>query len=168
MKNKNGILMPETLKIIIAVVCVFLLGYLIFGFYGMFAKSSALKQAEVNIEKINDAIKKIDNGEGSQEIFLESPKDWWLTAWPYKNKKPVKCLENYCVCICPIPGLDATKEESSEVCDEKGVCKDFSIPIDVDETFLWLWKKPLTMDGLVNLKLSLNKDKEIVIEEIKK
>lgn len=165
MKNKNGILLPETLKIIIAVVGIALLVYLAISIYGIFVKSSALKQAELNLNKISVAIDKIESKEKKEiEIFLESPEDWWMLAWPHNNLKPAICKGEYCICLCPVAWGEGG---SSEECDVKGVCKDVSIKINVDETFLWWWKKPLTVDGFVKLKIYLEKE-EIVIKEIEK
>jgi len=148
MKNKNGILLPETLKIILAVIGIGILCYLVFSFYGIFVKSSGLKQAEINLEKINDAIEKVEMNGGEEKIFLESPEGWWLTTWPLLGKSPNKCKRDFCVCICPSMAIND--------CEDKGVCKDIK---EVNG-------KVLALSGVTNLKISSEGNK-IIIDEVK-
>jgi len=135
-KNKNGILMPETLKIILAVMGIFLLVYLMYSFYGMFVKTTALKQAEVSLEIIYSEIEKVKGGKEEVEVLLESPKGWWIVAWPHeekRNEKPIQCKTDYCVCICELKCGDEKKTYCKEVSAEiktKGVIGDSSVQIN--------------------------------------
>jgi len=91
--------MPETLKIILAVIGIGILVFATTSFAGIFVKNTKLKQAEVSLEKIYFAIEKIRNGEKEVEIFLESPDKWLVVTWPQTTKedKPLKCKGDYCV-----------------------------------------------------------------------
>ena len=111
-KNKNGILMPETLKIILAVMGIFILVFATTSFAGIFIKNTGVKQAEDSLEKIYSAIEQVERGEKEiVEVFLESPKGWFITAWPQTQHedKPSQCETDYCICICKT-GCEEEKE----------------------------------------------------------
>ena len=120
MKKKGDLLPEETLKIILAIIGISLLVYLAVSLYGIFIKDTKLEQAEASLGIIYSKIKSVESEEDNLNFLIESPKDWWIVAWE-RNEKPVKCKGSYCICICP--------ENSLIECDNKGVCKDFSVQI---------------------------------------
>lgn len=127
-KKAEDLLTPETLKIIVAVLCIVVLLYLA---YQLVPKKTALAQARENLNKIYFEIQKVVKGEKNQsDFFIESPSNWWVIAWPYKgdSEKPGQCKTLNCVCICPIPTI-ATKANSLKECDNIGVCKDLDLPV---------------------------------------
>lgn len=166
MKNNKGILMPATLKIIIAVICTGLLIYLGVSLYGIFAQKSKLEQAESSLKVLHSEIEKVEKGEKTEaELLLESPNDWWVIAWPYKEyeAKPKQCNGDYCICICPIAN---SKESSLEECDSKGVCEDVSLNIKtIDETAI-LEETALKIDAVISLKI-IKDNNEILVKKIK-
>lgn len=132
--NKKGILISEGIRIILAVIAVLLLVYLAVQLTGLFTKKSAQEQAKESMKRLIDEIKFVEKGEKIEsELFIESPNDWWIIAWPYKEdvRKPKQC-GNYCVCICPIPASDiklSSIDNSLERCDSIGICENVDKPI---------------------------------------
>jgi len=127
-KKAEDLLTPETLKIIVAVLCIIILLYLA---YQLVPKKTALAQARENLNKINFEIQKVISGEKNQsDFFIESPNDWWVIAWPYKGDtdKPAQCKNPDCICLCPIPTIPS-KGYSLKECDNIGVCKDLDKPV---------------------------------------
>jgi len=127
-KKAEDLLTPETLKIIVAVLCIIILLYLA---YQLVPKKTALAQARENLNKINFEIQKVISGEKNQsDFFIESPSDWWVIAWPYKGEteKPAQCKNPDCICLCPIPTIPS-KGYSLQECDNIGVCKDLDRPV---------------------------------------
>ncbi|MEK6914311.1 MAG: hypothetical protein AABW83_01550 [Nanoarchaeota archaeon] len=131
--NKKGILLSEGIRIILAVIALVLLIYLAVQLSGLFIKKSAQEQAKGSMKRLIEEIRVIENGKKMEaQLFIESPNDWWIIAWPYKEdkRKPNQCKGNYCVCICPVPGkVDfgstlLTFENSLDYCNNLGVCED--------------------------------------------
>ena len=115
-KNKNGILMPETLKIIMAVIGISILAYLVFSFYGVFVKSSQLKQAEASLNLIKEKINFIEKDGENINVLLTSPKDWYLLVL---EKEEVPYL-----CICE--DIVFEDEKQINVCEKKGICAELN------------------------------------------
>lgn len=113
--------MPETLKIILAVMGIFILAYLVFSFYGLFVKSTNLEQAEATLNEIFwefDYMEKNNKLEG--KVMLYSPQGWMVVSFPNEDKKVL--------CVCP------EKEENEKIyasCSEEGVCENFPQPINI-------------------------------------
>lgn len=126
-KKAEDLLTPETLKIIVAVLCIVLLLYLA---YQLVPKKTALAQARENLNKVYFEIQKVVNGKSQSDFFIESPNDWWVIAWPYKGdkEKPSQCKTLNCICLCPIPTI-ASKSNSLSECNNIGVCKDLDRPV---------------------------------------
>lgn len=161
-KNKRAILMPETLKIILAVIGISILGYLAFSFYGMFAKSTASKQAEDSLEEIYSVVEKVKSDGKEMEIFLKSPNEWWIIAWTGFNGKIAGCNTDYCVCVCDLgEGLDYGSTDYLEKCGakNKGHCKDFSTTILVRRAELGF---PIQIKPLAPIKVYKNENKIIL------
>lgn len=122
-KNKKGILMPETLKILIAVLALaIVLIPLAFKLYGIFIKDTKLEQAKVSLDEVLnrlDFMEKSNNEEGL--IMLNSPKDWYLLGLEDGKNQ---------LCICKNLGRD--DNEQRKFCNENGVCKDVSQNILID------------------------------------
>ncbi len=134
MKDKKGILLSTTLKVVIAVVCVVLL--LIFGAktYGMFQEESNLEKATKSLGEIHSAINKAELSGEREETWIYSPTSWSIVAWPYEEdfRRPIECSrDKYCICICDVNKIDLWitkiplgKETFLDSCNKKGVCID--------------------------------------------
>jgi len=126
-KNKKAILLPEGLKLMIALVCIILLIYLAYSFYQIFIAKSDLEKARANLNAIVGKIESLEIGKGIGYL-LYSPRNWILISFPniYSSHGPLsegepeipKSCDKFCLCICPnvIP--------RAETCEERGACKD--------------------------------------------
>ena len=149
MKSKKAILVPAVLKMVIAVAAIFLLLYLAVSLYGIFNQKTAINQAREHMDKIEKIIKDLEEqGGGSKEYVLLSPRDWALIAFPNFNKNPdpqypdpgardfrvysETCLNKDwidCLCFCHVPknknNADLKVYISTlfvESCDVSGIC----------------------------------------------
>ena len=172
MKSKKAFLLGEyTLKIIIAVLCILLLVYLLFGIFSNSQGARDLKMAEASLDDLVKEMNKAEEtGEAQKALILNPVQDsfiektlqeeWWIIAWPYKNEeeKPNQCYGNYCICICAIPenylSLKAltvvgnSKENSLNKCNSLGVCKDFDEKIKtINPGLIWNWNKPIPIEN---------------------
>lgn len=153
MKNKKAIVLPETLKLIIAILCIVLLIYLAVSIYGLFNNKTALEQAKGSMAQMSLKLDKIEKySENSTEFLLESPAKWYLISFPYKDgvETPSQC-KRYCICIC----MEGDKENALNSC-ANGICKDVSRRI---ETFN---DAPIYITGPMNLIIKNTGNKIIV------
>ena len=162
---EGDVLMPEVLKLLIAVICIVLLVILAFNLYGIITKKTAVEQAMDSINRLDSELQKIDELNNKSSVFIESPNDWQVRAWPNKNsdKKPNQCQKQYCVCICPTPsliGLSLAVERALTECNTIGVCKDVSKPVKTLDEF---GENPLEIQGPLELNISLENG-EILIK----
>lgn len=132
-KTKKAILLPEGLKIIIAVLCIILLVYLAASLYNIFIKKTALEQAKETLEQIVAEINGLEEGE-EDSYLLTVPKDWFIGFYNQGGDMPKQCKGKNCLCICSgwKPGYyqavsdtmtDSLIKERIGKCDKEGVCK---------------------------------------------
>lgn len=114
MKSKKAILMPETLKIIMAIMGIVLLLYLGISLSGIFLKRTSIQQAEAVLEDLSFLMENLE--EGAQEDYLVlSPQKWFLVYYDAevverdpKKHMPLQCNGENCLCACPSrSGLEA-------------------------------------------------------------
>jgi len=136
MKNKKGFLLAEeTLKIVIALICI---SFLIYFLSSLYFKSKDNKDLELAEASLKHLVEEINAEATSVEIY--NPKGWVLSSWPHdthhriwytawimseiKTGRPKYC-ENLewddCICIC--------KKNDKDKCDDLGFCleSDFKI-----------------------------------------
>ena len=118
-KHKKGeILLPETLKIIIAVICIVILIYLGVSLYGIFSQRTKLEQANQGLNEIILTLDRLKDNEDGTYLIL-GPEDWFLTSWSKSDdNRPEKC-EGSCICICNFVESNDLKSN----CDKEGVCR---------------------------------------------
>ena len=144
-KSKKGILMPEILRIIVAVACIFLLVYLAVKLYGIFTLKGDLEKARAELANIGGKIDAVEKdadsnaaGKASAEYLLLSPQEWALTGWPYQSSSgPVNvqyCTSHgwaSCLCMCntkttllgvETPFNKMKPSSIAESCNADGVC----------------------------------------------
>jgi len=118
MKNKKAILMPETLKIIIAVMCLLLLAYLSVSLYGVFAGKNEIEQAQATLDEIISHLEGLEEKD-TTEVMIENPREWRIINFEKK------------LCICKL--IDTEKRsEQQEGCLEEGVCYESEISFEID------------------------------------
>ncbi len=141
MKNKKGFLLAEeTLKIVIAVICIGFLVYFLISLYFTSRTSKELEFAEASLNNLLDEVKS-----GVTEVEIYNPKDWIIVVWPHEVDigMPKTCLnigwEN-CICICkePVPFL----ENLLDNCDKNGVCLGNNLELNIEEDSIKINKVP--------------------------
>ena len=110
-KKKGFLLAEETIKIVIALICIGFLVYLLFSIYYSSRDSHDLEQAKATLDYL------IQNIEfQSTEVQIFNPENLYLISWPFEGQIPSSCSNmgwQNCLCIC----------DDSKECDE-WVCKE--------------------------------------------
>ena len=149
MKQRKGFLLAEeTLKIIIAVICIGFLAYLLFSIYQNNSNSKNLDFAKSTLSSVSDAI---NSKLASVDIY--NPDGWVLDVWPHtvttggflglgattKSRTPLSCENlgwNSCLCIC--------SKDTPDSCDS-GTCINNTYSFDVAGKSIELKNLPLTL-----------------------
>jgi len=166
--KKQGILMPETLKLILAVVGIVILFGLAVKLYQVSTAKTDVQQAKFNLDTINRIIENlVKEGGGEEEYILLSPKEWVLTTWPInyvyyyddglgspimieypESYIPNQCKVNNwkrCICLCS----EVSGDELLEACNKLSICKEIQINLEKNSPIfisdLIEKKKPLTI-----------------------
>ncbi len=149
-KNRKAILMPETLKIIIAVICIGLLVYLSVSLYGVFTQKSKVEQAKAILDQIFAEIEGLEDGEKG-DYLVTSPKEWYFVVYEEGENMPIQCKGENCLCICPsskdleglkedfgvVDSLFYKEEEGINKCEKEGVCKNIEEEIEIREAYFY-------------------------------
>jgi len=153
MKDKKGFLLAEeTLKIVIAVICIGFLVYFLVSLYFANKSSKDLEQAEASL---NYLMEEIDAGRTEIEIY--NPKGWVIGVWPHDTTKGLwytvfiisetkeglpKYCENIgwesCICIC--------NKNDKDTCDKLGFCLENDLGIDIEEKNIEIKEVPLNLE----------------------
>lgn len=155
-KNRKGFLLAEeTLKIVIAVICIGFLVYFLSLLYFSNLNGKKQNQAEATLKLIEE---KISQG---GEIDLVTPIGWTIFNFT-EEKKPNKCAGKNCVCICDkVTWNVGNLNRQITKCQEKGKCL-------VIENLIGF--KPIEIkklkEGKTKIKI-IKTDEEVTIEEIK-
>ena len=97
MKKRRGFLLAEeTLKIIIALICLGFLAYFLASLYFASQSSNDLDLAKASLKHIIDDI---NAGVAETEVF--NPEGWVLVSWPYQDDEnyPDSCNGKSCICF---------------------------------------------------------------------
>jgi hypothetical protein len=128
MKSKNGFLLgEETLKIIIAVICIIFLVILVISLYFSLTGSQDAKYAEGSKEKIVQEITRVNNGgiPTANGTLIPNPAGWYIMSFLGNDKKPNLCTGQNCICLCRNILINIFDRQIKE-CDSKGTC--FVVP----------------------------------------
>ena len=120
MKNKKAILLPESIRIIIAVLCIILLIYLAVSLYGLFKNKTEREQARETLKQIIDEITTAKDTGKERQYLVIAPKGWYLVSYVKEKSTPTICKGESCLCMCP---------EKSNILDVYG-----KIEGDIDQT----------------------------------
>lgn len=158
-KNKKGFLLgEETLKIIIAVICLLFLAYLIISVYNANSSAKKLEEAKGILARADQIISHLAVGQ-SESLDIPNPEGWHLLSFT-QVEKPNSCLGGKCICICPTPTINIIKSQTKK-CDEKGACLPLFNLANQDMDVKITGTDPLVF---INIK---NIDSAIVVEERK-
>ena len=144
--NRRGLLLAsETLKIVIAVICIGFLIYFLTSLYFTNVKNKNFEKAEASLNLIESEVERISEGGEFREdgLNVPSPSGWYL--WSFIEDKPLSCLNQNCLCICDdiLGSFLNGQERQRNKCQEEGIClivenlKGFDkIKIERDGTFV--------------------------------
>jgi hypothetical protein len=142
--TKKGILLPEVLKIILAVIGIVALIYLAVSMFGLFTKKAELEQARGILTEIDAKVKALVNAGDERKVVVLSPKDWYILAYGKTGARPQMCKGENCICLC-------NDNEVSD-CDEMGLCRDFASEMRISGG------ESIEIDKMFNLKLTKRAD----------
>ena len=173
MKSKKAIVLPETLKLVIAVMCILILIYFAVQIYSLMHVKTGLEQARAHLDKIVEISDNLGE-EQSKEYILLSPKGWTLIQWPYKNEQIDNCAANegeFCLCFCKYkyrslaayrldtgisPSEEAYTKQVKDACNEMSVCKIIkNKDIIVNSNYLSEEKYFIELNGILEAKSPL-------------
>lgn len=121
MRKKGMLLASETLKMVIAVICIGFLVYLIAAIY--FSNSDAKQKEEATelMDRIKLIVNAINSGNKTSEQVTDIiPAGWMIFSYSLEEKKPDSCLGKTCLCICD-DVVDIWDRQINE-CSDDGVC----------------------------------------------
>jgi hypothetical protein len=139
-KRKSGFLLgEETIKIVIALICIVFLVYLLVSLYASKINNEKKRQAEALLKESDSAslklvIERVRTGQGvdggnSEEKLVHNPKGWLIISYSGNGIKPNSCLHKNCLCVCPgtsnfdFSALTNSEEErQASECDDGGSC----------------------------------------------
>lgn len=122
--NKKAELLEETtVKIVIAVVIIVILGYAILKAYKLLNESNDQEKMKKQIEKLHFNIREV-NEKGSERIVEVILKPGWFMRTFLRNDYPEgECRKAIgCLCIC-----------EDYLCSETKVCEGFDFDVKIDE-----------------------------------
>lgn len=103
-RNKKGeeIVMPETAKIALAVLCILGLIYLAVVLFNAFKSDNQLQQSKAAMEEISSKLSLLQSGEKSSYLYV-SPSKWYLVDVSQREALPKECnslVSKNCFCLC--------------------------------------------------------------------
>ncbi len=134
MKNHRGLLLPEeTLKVILAVICI---GFLAILIYSLLNGRKNAEELGFAVESVDFLVQGINTSQTSVDIH--NPKGWVILSWPYQDegKIPKSCSNlgwTDCICITKdvnaasqavslLPFTDSVRDKFLENSDSDGSC----------------------------------------------
>lgn len=124
MNNKRGFLLgEETLKMVVAVICIGILIYLLVAVYFNVTGEQKMKEADASMnEKIIPELEKLNTGEiTASEVHVPNPAGWIILNFVSAEEKPNSCIGLDCICICEEVFPDLFNWQINR-CDKKGIC----------------------------------------------
>src|SRR4030042_2368410 len=119
-KNKKGFLLgEETLKIIIAVICIVFLIYLLVAIYNSSTGEKKIAQAKEIFSRTEAIASSLKEGE-SERQDVPNPEGWHLYSF-IEYEKPNACAGEGCLCICEKALITPLNSQAAK-CDKKGAC----------------------------------------------
>lgn len=124
MNSKGFLLASETVKIVIAVICIVFLVYFLTALYFNKVAEEKGRQAASTLINSTQSIKVFINDvkqdKTSKTYILQNPIGWYVFSFTGTEKKPNSCSNSNCLCICE-DVIDYFDRQIS-YCDEDGAC----------------------------------------------
>ena len=154
-KKAEGLLEGETLRVVIALLCILLLAVLAFKLYGLFTKKTAVEQAKETFDQLVSKMNGLQEG-GNDSYMITSPQKWML----------ISNGEKICICSFENQGSgffrSANREEAFRVCATNGFCSQIKNNIGQFDVCGWgAFENCIDLKELP-LRLYLNKKEGVV------
>ena len=131
-EDKRAFLLgEETLKIVVALICIVFLIYFLAMIYFAKINEKKLQEAESILKSsspgsVKTIIERVENGKGnlggnSEELPIPNPVGWYLFAF-VNIEKPNSCAGENCLCICDKLASWNFWKAQIEECDKDGTC----------------------------------------------
>ncbi len=144
-------LAEETLKIVVAVICIGFLVLFLISLYFSKINEEKIKHAKSVLDESDESVKNVIsslNEGGSKRVNVFNPDGWYLMGFTGESEKPNACAGKNCLCICDkIFGVNFWSSQA-EKCGKDGACivvedlRDFEpIKIKKELTFIMIEKK---------------------------
>jgi hypothetical protein len=119
-KNKKGFLLAEeTVKIIVAVICVLFLAYILIAIYNSHTSSAQIQQAKDVLSRTDTIISALKEGE-TEKQDVPNPSGWHIYSFVSEDR-PNSCLNENCLCICDTSLIKILTSQAKK-CDKDGAC----------------------------------------------
>ncbi|MEK6832507.1 MAG: hypothetical protein AABY32_00540 [Nanoarchaeota archaeon] len=119
-KNRKGFMLAEeTLKMVVAVICIIFLIYILVAVYNSNASAKKIEEAKDILLRIEGIVNNLEEG-AIENQDIPNPKGWHLYSF-IGEEKPNSCLNDNCLCICDSILIKMIKSQEKK-CDEKGAC----------------------------------------------
>lgn len=120
--NKKGMLLAsETLKIVVAAICIGFLIYLLSALYFANSDKKSIEEASGQLEKIKVIINNFDSGNLSGDVYALAPNDWGIYSFNQGEIKPNACANVNCICFCEDVYDDFFNGQFKK-CNKQSVC----------------------------------------------
>lgn len=148
-------LAEETLKIIIAVICIVFLAYLLISLYMKGQGDKELEMARTSLEHLVNEI-----NAGATEVQIYNPEDWWISSWPSAISQqgqvfmPTSCSNfgwQNCLCISKegffnrVFSISSTSHLQQNI-DERGVCFETNSKISLEPSTYIKVNSPMALE----------------------
>jgi hypothetical protein len=118
--NKKGFMLgEETLKILVAVICIIFLVYILIAIYNSNSSAKKIEDAKGVLARIEVIISSLEEGTVENQD-IPNPEAWHLYSFT-GEEKPNSCAGENCLCICDNTLIKMFKSQAKK-CDEKGAC----------------------------------------------
>ena len=118
MRNKKAILMPEVMKILIAVLCIAALIYLAVSISGLATKKAKVEQSKGTLDEIEAKIKTLIDSKEEKSFMMTvlAPNEWYIVSFTKSDIERPKLCPGDCLCVC--------EDYDAAGCDGgKGLCR---------------------------------------------
>lgn len=115
--------LEESLKLVLAIIGIFLLVYLLISLYGILGRKNKIEMAKAMLEEIKGKIDQLQKEGEIKQVLINGPKDWYLVG--FNSPIPFELCgggAKHCLCFCP--------ESFASSCRDEGICKPFLNVLD--------------------------------------
>jgi len=152
---KKGFLLGEnTIKMIIAVLCILILAFLLSSLYNIFTEKKNLEKAGASLGIIVNQIRKA-SAVGESGVLLD-PRGWVLAAFSANTLSPGLCENKNCICICDTPSF--FQSSLAARCNSAGVCTALNELVILKENGKIDADSKIEIDGPINYIVKMEDD----------